>query len=167
MIKEINCFNNYFVDDLGNVYKKNKAGELKLLSQFIDTVGYKQVILHKNGKRYYKRVHRLVAEHFVENIDCLPQVMHKNDIKTDCRASNLEWGTNQQNTQDGYKRNCYTFKCRSYKIKCTNKDTGEVIIFKSIRECAKILNHNRKKITMILNNEAKNSYNHHFEYLNV
>lgn len=60
--------------------------------------GYLRVSLsggHRNYKHY--EVHRLVALHFVPGYKEGLIVNHKNEIKTDNRAENLEWCTYQYN----------------------------------------------------------------------
>lgn len=57
--------------------------------------GYKQTQLSNNGKHITVKIHRLVAEAFlgVNDLD----VNHKNHIKDDNRAANLEYVTIRQN----------------------------------------------------------------------
>ena len=60
--------------------------------------GYLRVSLsdgHRNYKHY--EVHRLVALHFVPGYKDGLVVNHKNEVKTDNRADNLEWCTYQYN----------------------------------------------------------------------
>ena len=60
--------------------------------------GYLRVSLsdgHRNFKHY--EVHRLVALHFVPGYKEGLVVNHKNEVKTDNRAENLEWCTYQYN----------------------------------------------------------------------
>ncbi len=54
-------------------------------------------------KGYYKIffIHRLVAQAFIANPNNLPQVNHKNEIKTDNRAENLEWVSAEENLNYG------------------------------------------------------------------
>ena len=59
--------------------------------------GYLIVGLRNDQRRKNHYVHRLVAEHFVENESGLPCVNHKDyDIRNN-RADNLEWCTQKQN----------------------------------------------------------------------
>lgn len=73
----------------------------RLLKMIFDGRGlYYQVSL-SNGinKRYL--VHRLVAEAFVENPLNLPEVNHKDENKTNNKASNLEWCDHKYNSNYG------------------------------------------------------------------
>ena len=58
-----------------------------------DKDGY--LITMINKKRY--RVHRLVAETFLENIDNKPFVDHINRLRDDNNIENLRWVTQQEN----------------------------------------------------------------------
>jgi len=64
----------------------------KIVKQTIKN-GYAQIRLGKNF--YY--VHRLVAMEYIPNPLNLPQVNHKNGIKTDNHIENLEWCSAQEN----------------------------------------------------------------------
>jgi hypothetical protein len=76
----------------GNVIfrtKRPKIYELKKLG----TKGYQRINLL--GRVW--QVHRLVASAFIHNPNNLPQVNHKNGVKTDNSADNLEWVSNIEN----------------------------------------------------------------------
>ena len=61
--------------------------------------GYRCVTLKKLMVRKQIDVHILVARAFIPNPDNLPEVNHKNAIRSDNRVENLEWVTRQGNTQ--------------------------------------------------------------------
>lgn len=60
--------------------------------------GYWIIGLYKNGEGKKFGLHRLLAMAFIPNPNNLPEVCHKNDIRTDNRLSNLIWGTRQDNS---------------------------------------------------------------------
>ena len=67
-----------------------------------ETRRYYQVKLYKEAVYKYWFIHRLVAFHFIENVQNKPQINHKNGIKTDNRVENLEWCSISHNTKHGY-----------------------------------------------------------------
>lgn len=92
--KKIPNFPNYVITTDGDVF--NQSG-LKLKPEKSRN-GYLRVSL-SNKRVKHKRmfVHRLVAEAFIPNPEKLPQVDHKNEIKTDNNVSNLRWSTSLDN----------------------------------------------------------------------
>ena len=58
----------------------------------------------ENGKRKTKRdyIHRLVAKHFLENPDNLPQVNHKDCDKSNNHVDNLEWISGSDNIKHAH-----------------------------------------------------------------
>ena len=88
----------YSITDAGLVIS-NKSGVV--LKTRLDRYGYEIVTLWRNGKAFTRKVHRLVAITFVENPLCLETVNHKDKIKTNNKAENLEWLSRPDNAIDG------------------------------------------------------------------
>lgn len=81
----------YQVSDLGRVRSK-KYGRWKILKPNKNRFGYLMSYLSKYGKPKNIPVHRLVAQAFIENDNIFnTEINHRNEIKSDNRASNLEW----------------------------------------------------------------------------
>lgn len=83
----------YKISDLGNVF-----------SVFTGTIrkpqmhkNYLVVQIRVNGITHKLSIHRLVAKAFIPNPLNKPEINHLNAIKTDNRATNLEWCTNEEN----------------------------------------------------------------------
>jgi hypothetical protein len=83
----------YFVSSWGRVRNKHN----KIIRPHITNKGYRVVNLWRKGKLKHFLVSRLVAKAFVSNINSMPQVNHKNGIKTHNYYRNLEWCTNSYN----------------------------------------------------------------------
>ena len=102
----------YEVSNMGNVRSLDRTvphkrlGEQKrrgkMLSPRLDSYGYPQVILSRNGCVQLFCVHRLVGEAFLSNPEDKPCINHLNGIKADNRAENLEFCTYSENLQHAY-----------------------------------------------------------------
>jgi hypothetical protein len=87
LIKSIKNFEDYSITEDGKVYNKKQ----KQLKPTIVN-GYQIIRLQKNKKQYKKRIHRLVAEHFLPQVDNTNlEVHHKDHNKTNNHYLNLEW----------------------------------------------------------------------------
>ena len=98
---DIPLFNGKF--QVSNIGRVRRVSDGYILGQYFHEKGYLKVDLEKWGVRKKCRVHRLVAEAFIENPNNYPQVNHKNGMKTDNRVENLEWVTNQMNMEHAFK----------------------------------------------------------------
>ena len=75
----------------------------KVLRTFLDYYGYPMVDLVAGARRERFKVHRLVALVFIANPEHKPQVNHKNGIRNDSRACNLEWCTQSENIKHSFR----------------------------------------------------------------
>lgn len=86
----------YEVSDMGRV--RSVAKQL-VLQQSYTTNGYLKVRLYQLQEGKTKRVNRLVAFAHCSGYEIGMVTNHKNGIKTDNRASNLEWVTSAENNE--------------------------------------------------------------------
>ena len=82
----------YYVSNKGRVLSLCLDG-YKLMQPFICGDGYYYVDLRKDGKDLKSRVHRLVAEAFIDNPEDKPIVHHRDTNRRNNKASNLQWMT--------------------------------------------------------------------------
>lgn len=104
----------YIISNLGKVislprYKQNKSKlqyvEPKEIKPYVNQRnGYVYVYLCNEGKEKNIRLHRLVAEAFLDNPYQLPQINHIDGNKQNNQVSNLEWCTASYNIRDMYRR---------------------------------------------------------------
>lgn len=97
-IKPIKDTDGYFVSKNGDVYSK-KGNFLKKLKPYVNRSGYYIISI----RRHTRILHRLIAEAWIPNPNILPEVNHKNGIKTDNRIENLEWCSRLDNARHSWK----------------------------------------------------------------
>lgn len=81
-------------------YVTVKSKELK---QTVNRHGYHVITLYKSGVRYFKIVHRLVAESFIYNPNNYKEVNHIDMNKSNNNVANLEWCDREYNINHMYK----------------------------------------------------------------
>lgn len=134
--KEINGYEGYFeVSNLGNFrskdrfvgskYNKPRLYHGKTLKQEFISEGYTRIVLMKNSIRKRYMCHKLVAQAFIPNPDNKPYINHKNGIRWDNRASNLEWVTQSENELHSYRVLGNSMKGKTFpiKIECITLNT--------------------------------------------
>lgn len=105
--------------------------------------GYLYVALRGNKNKYFP-LHRLVALHFVDGYKEGMCVNHKDEVKTNNEASNLEWCTKAyNNTYNGKTQRC----CK--KIAQYNLDGELIKIWDSARAIDKALGIQYKNISAV------------------
>jgi hypothetical protein len=108
-IKEIDGFPDYYITRYGDLYttkyslKSNHNCDMHVLKPKQHKSGYLYTGLFVDTptgkKRVWKRVHRLVAQHFIGEIGDKMVINHKNFDKSDNHVDNLEIVTSSQNRQ--------------------------------------------------------------------
>lgn len=155
--RKISEYPKYEVTEEGDVFNQNG---LKLKPEKTRN-GYLRVSL-SNDKNKHKRmlVHRLVAEAFIPNPKNLPQVDHKNEIKTDNHVSNLRWATPLENLNHS-KVIEKASEAKFTKVRCIT--TG--IIFNSIKEASETYNLSYSNIVACCNGRRHTCGGMKWEYV--
>ena len=117
----------YQVSSLGRVKSlgNNKTKKEKILKLIEHSQGYLIVNLYKEGKRKTIKIHRLVAEAFIDNPNNYPIINHKDENPSNNNVENLEWCNHKYNVNYGtcqHRRVANT----DYKKKVENTDYKEV-----------------------------------------
>ena len=96
--KPIKGYERYEISSIGNV-RNSKTGRILKKDK---SRNYYEVVLSQQGKTKKYAIHRLVAEHFINNPKNKPQVNHKDGNKLNNNIENLEWVTVSENIKHSY-----------------------------------------------------------------
>lgn len=159
-----------FISDTGRIMSHLR--DEKILKTQIDSKGYKRLRVTINRQKKAYKVHRLVANAFIDNPENKPQVNHINGDKSDNRVCNLEWCTNIENCHHAIKNGLWDSVFASSKrendarkkcIVAKNIDTGEEMIFRSIRDAE--LSIGSRHIVDVLKGRRLQAKGYSFEYM--
>jgi len=125
----------------------NKLGDFILGA--IDGFGYKIIFLGIENKRH--KVHRLVAELFIQNPENKKVVNHKDGNKLNNHVDNLEWNTHAENNQHAMDTNLN--KC-AVQVKMIDLDTKKETIYCSKEDAGRKLKIKSDTITRHIKNNT-------------
>lgn len=141
MQKEILGYENYTIDENGNIFSKKRNIYLK---PFKNKSGYPAVNLSSNGKSKFFTIHRLVAKTFIPNPNNFKEINHKDENRENANVNNLEWCTRKYNNNYG-KRTEKCIEKLGKKVMCV--ETKQV--FRSTREAERLTGIKSYSICMV------------------
>lgn len=134
----------------------------KLISPAIHN-NYYAVTLHKDGKMQTVYIHRLVAQHYLDNPNNLPYINHKDENKLNNAVSNLEWCTPLYNNI--YGNRIEKVKQSTYKKVYQLDLSGNIIkLWNSPTEVESILGIKRASISNCITGRSKSAGGYVWRY---
>lgn len=168
--KEVNGTNGALeVSSNGRVKSNLRDG--RVLKPQIDNKGYLRIRVTLDRKRCSFKVHRLVAQAFLSNPECKPQVNHIDGNKQNNHVDNLEWTTNRENVKHAISSGLFepsfygaatSNERRKLKVEAINLESGEHMLFSSIADAERYFK--TRHITDVLKGKRNSAKGHTFEY---
>lgn len=139
----------YGITSCGKVWSHHLK---RFMKPYIDKFGYYKVVLtDKNGQKYTKLIHRLVAQAYIPNPNNYDTVDHIDSDKSHNYINNLQWMTRTDNKKKSW--------CK--KVRCI--ETGQT--FNSLKEAAESVNRARANLTRHLKGQQASFGGYHWEVI--
>lgn len=137
--------------------------EERMLNQYMSQTGYFYVALSKDSIQKKYKVHRLVAEAFLENPDNLPVINHKNEVKTDNRVENLEFCSVKYNTNYGSGRAKMILKIKKPVVQLDLND-NVLKRWDSLKDITDVLGYNKACISECCHQKQQTAYGYKWKF---
>lgn len=159
--KSLKSLNNQFgISETSEIinFKTNR-----IVTPYIGIDLYEHVVLNMKGKKYRKRVHRLMAEAYFNDTKYID---HIDGNRANNHISNLQPITNSANVKKGYEQNKYVnpHNGRGIWIIAEDKETLEQTRYKSLRSCERATGIDRHRIKTFLEGTRNNHTKYNFYY---
>lgn len=149
-MEKIKGFENYSVTNDGKIYSHLNS---RFLKPTINSRGYYIITLRNLEGKCKKRVHRIVADTFIDNANKKPFVNHINGNKLDNRVDNLEWCTCSENIKHAWDIGLQP-RQRSHAKSIIDTKTG--IVYRCIKDGAEAVGMKYDRLKQSLNGRLKN-----------
>lgn len=156
-------FENYSISSHGRVYSHKRD---IILKPYFDGWGYLIVELRNRRGGFTKRIHRLVAETFIPNVQDKLEVNHIDGDKMNNRVDNLEWVTRSENARHAFATGLNvrsSYDAGRPKRTVTILETGKV--FDSVVDCATYLGCTSSYVVQCLQNPSRTCKGYHLASL--
>ena len=161
----------YDVSNYGRVRSNHYGGrnEQRLLKLSKTEKGYVRCMIYEDGRLVQKKVHRMVAEMFLDRVEGKDEVNHKDGNKLNNHVDNLEWCNRKENMRHahemGFMKNAKEYAKRISKpvvgiFLCDGKEAR----FNSVEEASRELNIRRSNIFNVLHGKYHKTHGMVFRY---